>query len=293
VQLFLFAALELAYFDPSNPRALGIAIVLYSLVQWFGAAWFGREAWFTNAEAFTAYFATLAHIAPLAVREDTDGARVLVLRPPLVGLTRFATPPGTVAFVAVMLGSVGFDGFSRTSWWLDRREEVRNAAPGSFDLTGTLVNAVGLLLAVLAVGAAYLLAVAIAKRLAHTDEDLVHAFVGSLVPIALVYAVSHYFSLLIGQGQAAIQLASDPLGKGWNLFGTADMTVDLTPVSPNTIWYVQVTVLLAGHLAGLALAHDRAVELFPSSRQALRTQYPFLVLMVLYTVAGLWLLSQG
>jgi hypothetical protein len=146
---------------------------------------------------------------------------------------------------------------------------------------------------VAAVALAYLLAVAIAKRLARTDEDLVHAFVGSLIPIALVYAVSHYFSLLVGQGQAAIQLASDPLGQGWNLFGTADMTVDLTPLSPNTIWYVQVAALLAGHVAGLMLAHDRAVELFLRSRQALHTQYPFLVLMVLYTVGGLWLLSQG
>ena len=170
---------------------------------------------------------------------------------------------------------------------------MRNAAPGVFELTGTLVNAVGLLLAVTAVAAAYLLAVAVAKRLARAREDLVHAFVGSLVPIALVYAVSHYFSLLLGQGQAAIRLASDPLGHDWNLFGTADMSVDLTPVSPNTIWYVQVSALLAGHVAGLVLAHDRAVELFPSTRRALRTQYPLLALMVLYTLAGLWLLSQG
>jgi hypothetical protein len=292
-QLFLFAALELAYFDPSNPRSLGVAIVVYSLINWFGAAWFGREAWFTNAEGFTVYFGALAHIAPLAVRTTADGERTLVLRPPLVGLTRFTTPPGMVAFVAVMLGSVGFDGFSRTSWWLDRREEVRNAAPGAFDWTGTFVNAAGLLVAVVAVAGAYLLAVTVAKRLARTGEDLVHAFLGSLVPIALVYAVSHYFSLLLGQGQAAIRLASDPLGRDWNLFGTADMAVDLTPVSPNTIWYVQVGALLAGHVAGLALAHDRAVELFPSTRQALRTQYPLLALMVLYTVAGLWLLSQG
>ena len=162
-----------------------------------------------------------------------------------------------------------------------------------FELTGTLVNAVGLLLAVTAVAAAYLLAVAVAKRLARAREDLVHAFVGSLVPIALVYAVSHYFSLLLGQGQAAIRLASDPLGHDWNLLGTADMSVDLTPVSPNTIWYVQVGALLAGHVAGLVLAHDRAVEPFPSTRRALRTQYPLLALMVLYTLAGLWLLSQG
>jgi hypothetical protein len=286
-QLFFFAALELAYFDPDNPRALGVAIVVYSVVNWFGAGWFGRDAWFSNAEAFTLYFGFLARIAPLDVR---DGQ--LVLRPPLVGLARFASPPGTIAVVAVMLGSVGFDGLSRTGWWLDRREDVREAAPDAFELTGTLVNVAGLLLTVAAVAAAYLLAVALAGRLARADRDLVHAFVGSLVPIALVYAVSHYFSLLLGQGQTAVRLASDPFGRGWDLFHTADLQVDLTPVSPNTIWYVQVGALIAGHIAGLTLAHDRAVGLYAVRSRALATQYPLLALMVLYTVGGLWLLSQ-
>jgi hypothetical protein len=290
-QVFLFAALELAYFDSDNPRALGVAIAVYSVVNWFGAAWYGREAWFANAEAFTLYFGFLAHIAPFSIRA-VDDRREVVLRPPLVGLARFASPPGTIAVVAVMLGSVGFDGFSRTGWWLDRREEVREAAQDLFDLTGTLVNVAGLLLTVAAVAAAYVLAVALARRAARGGADLVHAFVGSLVPIALVYAVSHYFSLLLGQGQNAIRLASDPLGKDWNLFGTADMSVDLTPVSPNTIWYVQVGALLAGHVAGLTLAHDRAVGLYTATRRALATQYPLLALMVLYTVGGLWLLSQ-
>jgi hypothetical protein len=43
---------------------------------------------------------------------------------------------------------------------------------------------------------------------------------------------------------------------------------------------------------GLALAHDRAVSLFRSGAVALQSQLPLLVLMVLYTVGGLWLLSQ-
>jgi hypothetical protein len=93
------------------------------------------------------------------------------------------------------------------------------------------------------------------------------------------------------QGQALIPLASDPFGRGWDLFGSADHGVDLSPISANHVWYVQVISLVAGHVAGLALAHDRAVSLFPPAR-ALRSQYPLLALMVLYTVGGLWLLSQ-
>jgi hypothetical protein len=50
---------------------------------------------------------------------------------------------------------------------------------------------------------------------------------------------------------------------------------------------------VVGHVAGLAVAHDRAVALFDRRDLALRSQYPMLALMVLFTVGGLWLLSQG
>ena len=88
-------------------------------------------------------------------------------------------------------------------------------------------------------------------------------------------------------------LLSDPLGRGWNLFGTAHVTPNLTLISPNTTWYIQVAALITGHVAGLAIAHDRAVTLFTDRRDALRSQYAMLGLMVLYTVGGLWVLSRG
>ena len=68
---------------------------------------------------------------------------------------------------------------------------------------------------------------------------------------------------------------------------------NLTPFSPNTVWYVQVGALVAGHVAGLAVAHDRAIDVFEDRRDALRSQYAMLALMILYTVGGLWVLSRG
>ena len=256
--------------------------------MWLGALVFGSERWFPNAEAFTVYFGLLARIAPFGVREDDAGRREAVVRVPAVGLAGLRDPrPGTIAFVAVMLGSVGFDGFSRVSWWQDaaRRAEATPRSRSS--------NFAGLLAAVGVVAGAYLLAVTVAARVADAGRSLAGAFVGSLVPIALVYAVSHYFTLLVTQGQALIPLSSDPFGWGWDLFGTLDFRPNLAPFSPNTIWYVQVATLVGGHVLGLALAHDRALELFGDTRRALRSQIPLLVLMVLYTVGGLWLLSQG
>jgi hypothetical protein len=104
--------------------------------------------------------------------------------------------------------------------------------------------------------------------------------------------VAHYFTLLLVQGQFALPLGSDPFGYGWDLLGAADYVPNLAPLSPNAVWYVQVGALVAGHVAGLAVAHDRAVTVLPA-RSALRSQYAMLVLMVGYTVGGLWLLWNG
>jgi len=291
VLLFAFTALELAYSDPASPRSLAIAIALYSYVTWFGMTVFGRRAWLTHGEAFTVYFGLLARVAPFG---QHDGR--LVFRAPLSGLAGADRRPGVLAFVAAMLGSVGFDGLSRARFWQDLRARVEGPyvldSRGLADLFGTLLALAGLLACILLVCVAYLAAVQVARRVIEEQErSLVPDFLPSLVPIALVYAVAHYFTLLLIQGQFAIPLASDPFGYGWDVLGTYDFQPNLAPLSPNSVWYVQVGALVAGHVAGLAVAHDRAISIF-RSRAALRSQYAMLVLMVLYTVGGLWLLSQ-
>jgi hypothetical protein len=294
--LFAFTTYELAYLDAAEPRSLALAILVYSWLTWVGAAVFGRDAWFENGDGFSVYFEFLSRIAPFGVHHHEDGRREVVLRPPLAALAAWDVTPGTLAVVAVMLGSVAFDGFNRTATWQNRLFEIEAellSSPRLADLVVMGVNLLGLTVFVLLVAGFYLLAVAGAKAVAHTHRPLVSAFVYSLVPIALAYALAHYISLLVNQGQFAIPLASDPFGYGWDVLGTASFSPNLTAFTPNMIWYTQVAVLVIGHVVGLVLAHDRAIGLFSSARTAVRTQYAFLVLMVLYTVGGLWLLSQG
>jgi hypothetical protein len=293
--LLAFGALELAYPRAAEPRTLALAIVIYSWITWAGMLIYGRRAWLENGEAFNVYFGLLALIAPFDVQE-VEGRRRVVVRPPLAGLAARQDRPGTVAFVSVMLGSVAFDGFSRTVWWQDRLYNLEARyivdSPRKADLVATGFNILGLLVAVLAVAVLFRLAVRAAQIVARTREDLTGVFVASLIPIALAYSIAHYFTLLVNQGQFAIPLASDPFGKGWDLFGTTGFTPSLFN-SPNAIWYVQAGVLIVGHVLGLTLAHDRAVALWGSARTAIRTQYAMLALMVLYTCTGLWLLSTN
>jgi hypothetical protein len=235
--------LELAHPRPAAPRTLAIAISLYTYWALAGMAVYGRETWTRSGEGFAVMFNLLSRIAPIGVRE-----RRVVVRWPFTGLGRADRVPGTLVFVAVMLGSTSFDGFSRTSTWQnllgDVRERLVDRSLAVNDLATTGVNLLGLAALVGAVVLTYVVAVESARRLVRAPRNLVPDFVLSLVPIALGYMVAHYFSLFVLQGQFIFFLASDPLGRGWDLFGTADVQPNLTLLSPNTIWYVQVVALV-------------------------------------------------
>ncbi len=94
------------------------------------------------------------------------------------------------------------------------------------------------------------------------------------------------------EGQGFYALASDPFGWGWDLFGTASRPINYRAMSMATISYVQAGAIVVGHVAGVVLAHDRAVATF-RPRLATRSQYPLLAAMVVYTVGGLVLLLGG
>lgn len=292
LSLAAFVCLELAYSDPSSPRALAFAIAVYTYVTLLGMAAFGRDTWSARGEGFAVLFELLARMAPLHV----VGGRIRA-RPPFTGLGGAEPVPGTAAFVAVMLGSVAFDGFSRTTTWQDWVIEAEAPHivdnPGLADLIGIGLALLAILVCTIVVGIAYRVACLLAERAVGGRRRLVPEFVLSLVPIAFVYVVAHYFSLAVVQGQFAAPLLSDPLGKGWDLFGTADVIPDLGVLTPNTIWYVQAGALITGHVAGLAVAHDRALVLVERRDAVVRSQLALLALMVLYTVGGLWLLSRG
>ena len=197
-----------------------------------------------------------------------------------------------------MLGSTFFDGFSRTSvWqykysfsWYNVQVDLIDR-PSLADIVGQLMSIGGLLVCVLFVGLSFRLAIAGTEAIGER-KGLAPEFVDSLIPIALVYVIAHYFSLLVFQGEVGFKLMSDPWGRGWDIFGTHDFTPNFTFLTPHMIWYVEVGALVIGHVAGLAVAHDRAVGLFRSPRLALWAQYPMLILMIVFTTGGLWVLSQ-
>jgi hypothetical protein len=113
------------------------------------------------------------------------------------------------------------------------------------------------------------------------------------VPIAAAYVAAHYVSFFLYEGQAILYLASDPFGQGWDLLGTATRGIDYSLLPQDATWYMQVAFVIAGHVAALVLAHDRALSLYGDAKLALRSQYWMLAVMVGFTSLALWLLAQA
>jgi hypothetical protein len=205
--------------------------------------------------------------------------------------------PGTVALLVVMIGNVMFDGASEGSPWVDVAPDIQSVFVDlGFSLTTSLelTFSVGLLIALAIVTSIYAIGVAGVRAIDHRPTVTVaRSFVHTLVPIAAVYVLAHYFSLLAYNGQAIAFLSSDPLGNGWDLFGTAGGAIDYGVVGATAIWYVQVGVLVSGHACALVLSHDRALALYGRAQAATASQYWMLAVMVAFTTSGLFLLSQA
>jgi len=291
--ILAFAWVELVYSGRDDPSTLALLALAYAAIQLVGMSLYGINAWTRNADAFAVCFHLFSLLSPLHW-----GARTLFARPPLSGAPHLVVGAGTVALLCVMIGTTSFDGFSQGRLWssqivpdlLARFVDLGFSQQTALELTFTI----GLLAAVGFVAGLYRLGVMGMRSVGgHGAVDLAGRFVHTLIPIALAYVVAHYFSLLAYQGQAVAFLVSDPLGDGSDLLGTASATIDYGVIGATSIWYVQVAALVIGHAAGLTLAHDRALVVYRRVRDATRSQYWMLAVMVAFTSLGLFLLSAA
>ena len=292
--ILAFVICELVWRAGRDPGPLGVLVLVYLFAQLAGMGVYGVEAWTRRGDAFGVWFGLFALLAPVA----RDGRGRLVLRAPAAGAAGLQPLAGTVALLVIGIASTGFDGAREGPLFNGVRGDLQDAfvsAGASIGLGLELAFLAGLLAALAMVGALWRLGTQGMPRAGSAPDRaaLSRRFAHTLVPIAAAYVVAHYFSLLAYNGQDLWRLASDPLGRGADLFGGASSRIDYSILTATAIWYVQVLALVAGHVAALVLAHDRALVVYGSARAAVRSQIVMLVLMVCFTCLGLWLLSAA
>ncbi|MCY3967161.1 MAG: hypothetical protein OXF21_01135 [bacterium] len=277
---FLF--FELCYHNGTTNEAVGGAMVAYTLVMLGGAAVYGRS-WLHQADGFGVLFSLLAKMSPCF--RDESGA--LRLRVPLSGLTTVTPRIDILAVLLVVLGGTTFDSLAGSTLW---PRIVGN--PRGWSATG--FNTAGMLVVIAAMALLYWLgSLAVGWFSDQSPKDVAQSFAHSLVPIVLGYTLAHYFSLLVlDGGQNFLRLLSNPFDRGTNWFGTSDWVVNFLLVSTDAIAWVQFLAIVLGHLAAVLVAHDKALET-QTATQATWAQRPMLVVMVFYSVVGLWLLQEA
>lgn len=291
--LIAFATLELIVYGGSRPESIAIATVVYSLFTYIGMALFGIEAWLDRGEAFSVYFNLFSRISIIERRGSIVG-----VRPPLSGLAGMPRVTGLTFMLAVMIGTVTYDGAGEGPLGLFAIPKLQKLSEsiGLSTVEATQIAlGLSLFIVVILMLGFYRLGIAGIRSSSNilSMRRLAREFAPTLVPIALAYVGAHYMTLLLYQGQAIFHLSSDPLGNGSDLLGTAGTAVNHGIMGATTAWYLQIGLIVTGHVSALVLAHDRALVLFGKARSALVSQCWMLAVMVGFTVLALWLLSQA
>jgi hypothetical protein len=270
----------------ANPRALGALVAGYTVATLAGTARYGTDTWFGRIDPVSRVFRLYGRVAPVQ-----RGASGLQLRLPGAALTDPGTDdePGSTAFVVALLWVTTFDGLVATPAWNALVGPLLSPVAGA-GLLGGAVVALFYLVALLAGFGGFLLAYrfAAARSRERVDSFLAPSgveqwFAPSLLPIAAGYHVAHFLGYFLTLSPALAGVLAAPFG------GVDGVQVAVLPAWFGTL---QLALVVLGHLLAVWVAHALAMELFPGVLRPIRSQYPFVVVMMVYTMTSAWVVGQ-
>lgn len=292
-----FAWFELIHPSPMDPSTLAKFILLYCFFTTFGIIFLGGQSWLKEGDPFTVFFRMVGWLSPIYLRACVEKNGVLSkrisLRWPCAGLLRGDTlPVSGVAFVLLVLSTVSFDGLSKTFWWLSIVGVNPLEYPGRTSVI--FINTFGLYFTFFVFAVLYYVIQRLSLIL-NPELNKTSSFIYSMIPIAFGYHFAHYLPTFIVDVQYAFIALSDPLNFGWNIFGTGDWIVTTSYLtnydSVVLIWFLQVLIIVLAHVGAVIVSHFSQLEVSKSSKNSIIGQIPTTLLMIAYTVFGLWLLS--
>ena len=210
-------------------------------------------------------------------------------------------PVSLAVFCLMILISGSFDGLSETFWWLGQVGINPLEFPGRSAVQG--LNSAGLIGANIAVIAVYAgslwVGIWAAKRWSGLTgvrfAEVFSTFAIAILPIALGYHFAHYFVSFLVQVQVLAATLADPFARGWSLFGLGDVRVTTgflnSTETVRPILLTNVATVVISHILSVVMAHSLAGRFAQNRRSVILLQVGLSVLMIAYTVFGLWLLS--
>lgn len=302
--LLAFGYYEL--FGQSRPYDLSVTLLGYAFVYAVLRIAVGHANLNQHGDFFAVYFAWLGRCA-YTLQSLLGKQTKQDLHTPANSLLQ-------VAFIVLLYGITAYDGLKDTEFWvktvwpafakllahlLHEQPDLLIANPMLMNMQMgpyfEVFEKTGFVVFHITIGLLFWLAVWSGKYLSKAQlstRDLALAFAPALIPIILVYSFSHYFTLILTQGVQIVHLISDPLGQGWNLLGTRHLWRAPIILDVQWIWNIQLGSILLGHVVSAIISHHVAFQRLPNRNQANLSQLPILVVMIVLTVFGLWILSQ-
>ena len=273
------------------PRVSAVAFLIYAVLCAVGGLVFGADAWCGRGEMFTVLFATWGKLGFFRFRAHGKRGFAGGFEVP------FEASPSRVTFTLLLLVSVTFDGLLSTPQWKRFTDSLPGSIqPGNAENTVVATLALIFLTAVmLTLFGAFAMAAARAGKHGETALGALTGLLPSLVPIAFGYLLAHYSQYILINGQLLIPLLGDPLGTGTSFLPypfTGDYEVNTGIMPTSVVWYVQIVIIVIAHIFAVVLAHRYLVIRSSEPTLARRSEWPWLVAMVGYTMVSLWLLAQ-
>jgi hypothetical protein len=270
----------------ADTTALGALVVAYTALTLAGAHQFGPRTWFERVDPVSRVFRLYGRVAP--VQRDDDGIHV---RLPGTALTERddSAERGATAFVVALLWVTTFDGLVATPAWnslataalapVAPETAVGRLAVSAFYLVALLVG-FGVFLGIYRVAAERS-----RKRVQSflAPSVIERWFAPALLPIAAGYHVAHFLGYFLTLSPALAGVLAHPLG------GVGAVQV---AVLPSWFGTLQLAFVVGGHLLAVWIAHALAMDVFPGILRPIRSQYPFVVVMMVYTMTSAWVIGQ-
>lgn len=194
-------------------------------------------------------------------------------------------------FAVVLLALTSFHGLTMTPTWI-RFTDLLRVQTGA---TKTVVFTVLMTFMILWPVALFWITAAASQKCAAVPNvstaRIFKAFAYSVIPIALFYHLAHNGMHFFMEAQHLLPIISDPFGYGWDLFGTAHKAYPPL-MTLRSIWWLQIFLILTGHLYGVVVSDRIARQLFTDRKQSVRALIPLLITMVLYSGFSIWLIAQ-
>jgi hypothetical protein len=282
-----FVWFQMVSLYPDDPAVLAKLALAYWLVVFVLAVAEGED-WLERGEFLTVLFGLIAKVAPFWVEITGSRARLMRGWPGTQVLAMPPLSPSAVLFVSLALAALTFDGLAETFWWQaligeNPLEPTGRSAvmwENTLGLATVWVLTLGLVLAAITLG----------RRIG--GGFATGPVMLSFLAIAAGYHAAHYLVMLLTAGQYTLAALNDPLFRGESWLGLPPFYVSFGFLSdPGVmpfIYAAQFAAVLGAHLLAVILGLKLAGQ---GARPV--AHLPMTVLMVAYTVLGLWLLSTA